>query len=47
MPRNYSESNQIANLREHSQYQLDRAYRAIKSAGDRLPLFGGYDWLPI
>jgi len=29
MPRNYSESNQIADLREHSQYQLDRAYRAI------------------
>ena len=25
MPRNYSESNQIADLREHSQYQLDRA----------------------
>jgi len=25
MPRNYLESNQIADLREHSQYQLDRA----------------------
>ena len=40
-------SNQIAILRQHSQYQLDRAYRAIKSAGDRLPLFEGYQCFPL
>jgi len=40
-------SNQIAILRQYSQHQLDRAYRAIKSAGDRFPLFEGYQCFPL
>lgn len=45
MARNYSESSQVAALRKHSQYQLDRVARAIRRAGKHLPLFGGYNWL--